>query len=284
MKTEQRHWRADFEVHPKIPGLSYPYCVQHSSATRGYRIRGMYRKKSQKFSVLKYTLSGCGIIEVKGKAYEVPKGHAFLANVTDPEINYYFPEDGNEIWQFLFFAFLGDNERIARLNQHFGWIYKIPESSWLIRSLMTYQYKASSIKMLLPGEGHAMVQNYLGKLVDFATKEKIKSEKGKLFPVISELVQDQIENRLTLAEIAQQLNMSKEHLCREFKTETGMTVLEYIQKEQIRHASLLLHDNSLSVKEIAYQMGFANPSHFNRQFKKVTDMTPLEYRKYGSIF
>ena len=231
MQTEKKHWRVEFATHPKADGFAYPHCIQLSSVTRGYRIRGETRRGKKPTSVFKYTISGKGIVEVDGFQYEVPKGNAFLVNVADPRVNYYFPEDGNERWEFIFFSFNNSEKEVERINERFGYVFRISENSWLIRSLLNYRNQ--SMHLLLPGEAHAMVHTYLGELVDknvVLTHNRVES---RLFLGISEFVQDHLENKLTLNDVAKHLSISKEHLSRIFKRETGMTVLEYIQREKV---------------------------------------------------
>lgn len=282
MKSEQRYWRTEFATHPKIENFAYPHCIQRSSATRGYRVTGALRKHSSPTSVLKFSLSGKGILEVGSQRYEVPSWHAFLINVIDPEVNYYFPDDARAAWDFVYLAFNGAEKEVKSINDRFGYVYKIPENSWLVRSLLNYQEQYRSLCLLQPGAAHTLVHSYLGELADKTALVENQADSGSLFQTISAFVQDHLAERLTLTDVAGNINMSKEHLCRIFKSQTGMTVLEYIQREQLRHAKMLLQNPSFSIKEIAYQLGFANPSHFNRLFKKYTQITPLAFRKHGS--
>lgn len=282
MQIEKKHWRVEFATHPKTDGFAYPHCIQRSSVTRGYRIRGATRVGNIPASVFKYTLSGKGIVEIDGFQYEVPQGDAFLVNVADPRVNYYFPEEENERWEFIFFTFNHSEKEVESINERFGFVYNISENSWLIRSLLNYRNRTQSMHLLRPGEAHTMVHTYLGELVDKNVAVNQTREKSSLFLCISELVQNHLEEKLTLNDVAIHLNVSKEHLSRVFKKETGMTVLEYIQREKVNYAKMLCQDRSLSIKEVGYRLGFANPSHFNRLFKKYTDMTPLGFRKHGS--
>ena len=62
------------------------------------------------------------------------------------------------------------------------------------------------------------------------------------------------------------------------KKETGKSAQEYIQLKLIDIAKDKFHDNSLSISEIAYILGFKYPQHFTRLFKSVTGQSPNEYR------
>ena len=62
------------------------------------------------------------------------------------------------------------------------------------------------------------------------------------------------------------------------KKETGKTAQEYIQSKLIDVAKEKIFDQSKSVSEIAYELGFKYPQHFTRLFKQKVGYTPNEYR------
>ena len=54
---------------------------------------------------------------------------------------------------------------------------------------------------------------------------------------------------------------------------------DYVKKVKIEAAEVMLALHNTSIKDIAYSLAFDNPSYFNKVFKRVTGMTPSEYRK-----
>jgi len=78
---------------------------------------------------------------------------------------------------------------------------------------------------------------------------------------------------------AEQLHLSPNYLSDLLKKETGKNVTEHIQYHIIELAKEKLLISSVSVSEIAYNLGFEYPQYFSKMFKKKTGMTPLEYRK-----
>jgi AraC-like DNA-binding protein len=277
--TQKKHWRIEFEVFPKTDFLLVPHCIQQSTVYQGYRVNSRERAPH---SVFKYTISGCGILEIKGKKYKISAGSGFLTNITSPDVSYYHP-GGSEPWIFIFFAFNNAEALVAEINRYTGYVYQIPARSWLINRLNGYADKAG-IKLLSPGQGNIMVQSMLGELVDIATGHKQDLSTKTLYAVISRFVLSNLERKLSLNEIARHLHLSKEHLCRVFKEETGMTIGEYIQREKIHHAKNLLRNNTLNIKEIAYRLDYSSASQFNRQFKKISGLTPTEYRGKGDFY
>lgn len=87
------------------------------------------------------------------------------------------------------------------------------------------------------------------------------------------------EPELGLKEIAAQVNFSSAYLNVVFRTETGMTVKQYLIDRRIREAKRLLRDPNVRISEIAGQCGYSNPNYFAKAFKETTGMTPGEYRE-----
>jgi AraC-like DNA-binding protein len=78
--------------------------------------------------------------------------------------------------------------------------------------------------------------------------------------------------------ICAELQLSQRYLSDMLKSLTGLHTQQYIQNAVIEKAKEKLSATSLSVSEIAYQLGFEHPQSFSKLFKKKTEMSPLEFR------
>ncbi|MDX9882396.1 MAG: AraC family transcriptional regulator [Prolixibacteraceae bacterium] len=87
------------------------------------------------------------------------------------------------------------------------------------------------------------------------------------------------KEEVNLKRIADMVNMAEGSLCRFFKANVGMTIFEYLNKIKVDFACKLLMDEELSVLDVSLDSGFYNLSHFNKQFRKYTGLTPVQYRK-----
>lgn len=87
------------------------------------------------------------------------------------------------------------------------------------------------------------------------------------------------QRRISLDDVAQHVGMSRSSLCNFFKHHTGQTIFNYLNHFRIDMACDMLSRTSNSVAEICYKVGFGDLPYFNRTFKKITGVTPTEYRQ-----
>jgi AraC family transcriptional regulator, transcriptional activator of pobA len=94
------------------------------------------------------------------------------------------------------------------------------------------------------------------------------------------ILEDRIDyNRRTVKYFASQLSVHPNHLNAVVKRETQKTAIGIIHEQILYEAKSLLGQTDLSIKEIAFKLGFTEPSHFNHFFKKQTLVTPVSFRK-----
>ncbi|MBN8789198.1 MAG: AraC family transcriptional regulator [Terrimonas sp.] len=103
------------------------------------------------------------------------------------------------------------------------------------------------------------------------------------FNNITEYIMRNFDNEITLAEVAAVGNMSITTFCNFFKSHYRVTFVEYLNEIRVGHACKLLNNPQKNIVEAAYECGFNNLANFNRQFKKLKNMTPTEYRKMLEI-
>lgn len=84
---------------------------------------------------------------------------------------------------------------------------------------------------------------------------------------------------ITLDEVSEVANISKNSFCRYFKTHTRKTYFQFLLELRIGHACKLLAEEHLSISQVAFESGFNNLSHFNRSFKTIMTMKPQSYQK-----
>jgi len=96
---------------------------------------------------------------------------------------------------------------------------------------------------------------------------------------IHEFLMHNYREEINLEEIAGIIHMAPASACRFFKSSTGLTIFEYLNKIKIDYACKLLLNTDLNIVHISYDCGFNNLSHFNKQFRKFLGKTPSQFRK-----
>jgi len=84
---------------------------------------------------------------------------------------------------------------------------------------------------------------------------------------------------LRLTALSEQFFISPYYLSRMFKEVTGFTFSDYLVLTRVKEAERLLRETAASITDVAAQVGFDNFSHFGKTFKKITRLSPREYRK-----
>jgi AraC-like DNA-binding protein len=95
---------------------------------------------------------------------------------------------------------------------------------------------------------------------------------------IIQMMRDDVRGELSLGEFAQSVNLSVWRLCHIFKSDVGMPPIRFLRQLRMERAKDLLESSFLSVKEIAFQVGLNDESHFVRDFKSTYGYSPALYR------
>lgn len=93
------------------------------------------------------------------------------------------------------------------------------------------------------------------------------------------IIRERHTENLSLADIASEVDFSRERLSRLFHETLGITFSEYLIQVRLASAHQLLKDTDLPITEIAYESGFQSLSQFNRNFAKFEGQSPREFRK-----
>ena len=92
-------------------------------------------------------------------------------------------------------------------------------------------------------------------------------------------IQTHLNEKITMKTLSSYVGYAETYLSRKFKQEIGLTVTEYITGQKIEFAKQLLRADDTPISDIAEKLCFSNQSYFSEQFRKVTGLTPGEYRQ-----
>ena len=84
--------------------------------------------------------------------------------------------------------------------------------------------------------------------------------------------------KFSLKALSEALFINGSYLLRLFKSRTGQTLLGYHNRVRCDRAQAMLRDTEASISEVGEAVGFVSSAHFSHVFKKITGMTPTQYR------
>jgi transcriptional regulator GlxA family with amidase domain len=96
---------------------------------------------------------------------------------------------------------------------------------------------------------------------------------------IENLLQQSLDQPLSVASLAERAGTSERSLLRHFRAQFGVTPQEHLQRLRVERAKALLETTRLSFDEIVERCGYADSASFRKLFKRATSLTPSDYRE-----
>lgn len=248
------------------------YKLFHSVASNeSYRSVGEQRK-DQLQCIFHYTLKGSGEVIYKGKAYRTKPGTGFFNIINEEGSGYGYPEGEKEPWEFIVVSFLGGNVReIVKELLENNVLYDLAdENSFCVMC-----------KRLLEELGSNMKLSFFQRLISMI--HDAGSLKTGLSSSFEKIVERDLLKNPTISAIAQELNISREHLQREYYRENLVTPAKHLSHKRFEKLCYLLTTDK-SETEIAEIMSFPSLPGMTMFFKKFTGITPRQYRQNGYIY
>ena len=124
-------------------------------------------------------------------------------------------------------------------------------------------------------------------VVGYAVRDySVRVYRGGLSPAkllkIKELVQEKVEEDLSLEEMARTAGLSEAHFSQVFRNTTGQTPHQYLLRYRVQRAKEMLRSAEMRVLDVAIACGFKTQQHFARVFRQLCGASPTEYR-YQSL-
>lgn len=110
-------------------------------------------------------------------------------------------------------------------------------------------------------------------------KEAMRAEAPSSLQSLQQWLREHLDDPLTLESVARREHMSERTLVRRFHAETGMSLLEWINRERVNRSKVLLETTDFAVSEIAAMVGFGSNETLRRNFDKWVGTTASAYRR-----
>lgn len=109
-------------------------------------------------------------------------------------------------------------------------------------------------------------------------KDSIRIDHDSPTTALLQWIRDHLDQPITLAELAKRQHISQRSLVRHFRATTGMSVFDWITRERINRAKVLLETTDFRIGEVAAMVGFGTSETLRRNFDKAVGITASEYR------
>ncbi|OCT14758.1 hypothetical protein A8709_11315 [Paenibacillus pectinilyticus] len=125
---------------------------------------------------------------------------------------------------------------------------------------------------------HEWIEQLVLRFAELLHPDKIREENPqRLVEKVKRYVEKHYCSVITLSQVSEWAQVTESHLSKQFVKETGEHFIEYVTKLRINEATRLI-EGDMKMYEIAVKVGYENPEHFSRVFKKYRGMSPQKYR------
>lgn len=252
--------------------------------------KNYYLKRTGYFTYLiNLTLSGEGVMEYKGKKYNLSPGDLLFIDCKDEHI--FYPKSPN--WEFLYI-------HVSGLGMQFLYDSFVNASGHVFKSYPRKKFvkNVNALHNLLK---NCEMQKQENSFHLFINDEILCSEiSGVVYAILMDLnknvlslkqdmpfvlskaleyVKNNYNKPISLDDVAREACLSKFHFERIFKQYTGTTFYQYVKDLRFQNARWLLETTQKKLIDIAFEVGYSDIQALNKIFKKQLGVTPSEYRK-----
>lgn len=136
------------------------------------------------------------------------------------------------------------------------------------------------LKPIKPEKVIEILDEYIKNNEEYFLRKDLSNE-DKLKHAVR-YIEKNFKNNITLKDVADYMNFSNTYFSKSFKKYVGVNFNKYITEIRIKEAKRLLEKTSISINDLAFDMGYNEPNYFCKVFKKMEGITPSEYReKFG---
>lgn len=250
------------------------YCNQQYAFSDDFEVG---RLASHRNNLILYICSGSMFISNAGQEGIAERGQVALLDCALP--HYYTAREETE---FLWLHIDGNNahpffEYICSL--HSGRRIFSPPSSSATQTVMLQLLHSFSLPGLMDEARQSqLIYRLLCDLIILPQSQRSADDTDFTSKVVAFITQHLYED-LSIADIARHVSLSPSHVSRLFKARTGFSLHEFITLRRIDAAKELLLTTPLSVKQIAFEVGYHSEANFITSFSNKTGVTPAMYRR-----
>lgn len=154
------------------------------------------------------------------------------------------------------------------------------QSAYTLQNMYSQTIESAQSMSEIAAINHQMYEDFIRRV------HKLKEAPGISPQVRScqEYIEMHATEKISIQNLAESVGYTDYYLSRKFKTETGISINEYIKQQKIREAKNLLVTTQMVIQDISDSLNFCSRSYFTDTFKKTVGISPAEYRtKYQKM-
>jgi AraC family transcriptional regulator of arabinose operon len=266
---------ATFQVLPEVPGLPVPVELALKTASWDYRFD--LGAVPHGTSILKYTLSGEGVLSCGGTLHRCPPGHVILVNHGKTGTSNATSASAGH-WRFLHLVVRGHAELVDGLVANRGPVHSLPADLEALGVLRDLCMPGERLLILDPLEANRLVHRTLIAVAAWLSRPAEVRPRHRLVSRALQLMDRHLEPPQSIADLAAALRVTPEHLAHAFRDDLDRTPQECYRKMRIDRAKVLLETTDLPIGAIARRIGYDAMS-FARSFRALAGVPPARWRQ-----
>jgi AraC-like DNA-binding protein len=238
----------------------------------------IYRKNGDDNYHYIHTNRGKGKLIIRKKEYILKENMGFIIN---PNIAHkYFPIE--EPWTTIWVTFNGYGVEKLMRTMFQNWLVFNLSAKDVLESLLEELFVLLSVNNKSNvNKCSAILYSFLMNLKDEIQSMdlKINCNKEDRLQIVIKYMEANFSKNILLADLANIINVSPQHLCKLFKNVYHIRPIEYLNMIRINKAKeILMNNKNYSIKEISKIVGFSNSNYFCYKFNEVANITALQFR------
>lgn len=242
-----------------------------------------FRKRNygSKENILIYVTNGSGEVCIKDKNFYLSKNDYIIIPKNTP---HQYSTKEKDAWTIYWVHF--DGTKADLLKNNFGkrtslQAHHTPNDNFRVNMFMEIIHTLSMgyVKSHLEYVNLSFQQLLASFLYPDQFMQHLNVQDADVISKNITYMKENIGKPLSLKDLADQAGLSIAHYSKLFTQKTGFSPVDHFIQLKIQHACKLLDISQLYIKEVAHKVGYQDPYYFSRIFKKVMQMSPLEYKK-----
>ena len=233
------------------------------------------RREGYPYAQILYAANGSGTLVLEGEKLSIPPYSAIFLPAGCP--HEYYPE--SDVWDIRWVVPCGS--AVDALLSEFG---MTSPQIYPLKDIKTLDHHFRKMHEALIGDQLYGNHRAAGYLYDFLIEFNrliTATQSSYASPAVVraiDYINTNYKRPITMEELCEVSGVSKQHLCRLFRSALSARPMEYIAKKRIQAAKQLLSETDMSVEEIAEETGFCTGSYFTKLFKRYEGLTPSQFR------